>query len=66
MSSFMLVMTTVPDEQKGHQIARRRIDDRGIEWLKGFAGGLLTSCGPMNIGRPTTDQDEELGVKMFG
>jgi hypothetical protein len=36
--------------------------DRGIDWLKGFAGGLLTSCGPTNIGPPTTDQGEELGL----
>jgi len=28
MSSFMLVMTTVPDEQKGHQIARRLVEER--------------------------------------
>src|ERR1051326_3001587 len=36
--------------------------DRGADWLKGFPGGLLTSCGPFNIGPPTTDQGEELGL----
>jgi hypothetical protein len=36
--------------------------DRGIDWLKGFPGGLLTSCGPFNIGPPGTDSGEELGL----
>jgi hypothetical protein len=35
---------------------------RGLDWLKGFAGGLLTSCGPTNIGPPGQDGDEELGL----
>lgn len=36
--------------------------DRGVDWLKAFPGGLLTSCGPFNIGAPTTDQGQELGL----
>lgn len=36
--------------------------DQGLGWLKSFPGGLLTSCGPFNIGPPTTDQGEELGL----
>jgi hypothetical protein len=36
--------------------------DRGLDWLKGFPVGLLTSCGPFNIGAPATDQGEELGL----
>ncbi|MEA2734652.1 MAG: hypothetical protein QOE14_1103 [Humisphaera sp.] len=32
--------------------------DRGADWLKSFPGGLLTSCGPLNIGPPTTDAGE--------
>jgi hypothetical protein len=36
--------------------------DRGLDWLKGFGGGLLTSCGPFNIGSPCTDNGEELGL----
>lgn len=36
--------------------------DRGLDWLKGFAGGLLTSCGPFNVGPPGEDQGEELGL----
>lgn len=27
--------------------------DRGTDWLKGFPGGLITSCGPLNIGGPS-------------
>jgi hypothetical protein len=34
--------------------------ERGIDWLKTFPGGLLTSCGPFNIGAPSTDAGEEL------
>jgi len=36
--------------------------DRGLDWLKGFPVGLLTSCGPWNIGAPCTDQGEDLGL----
>jgi len=39
-----------------------RAFDHGLDWLKGFAVGLLTSCGPFNIGAPTTDAGEELGL----
>ena len=36
--------------------------DRGIDWLRAFPGGLLTSCGPFNIGPPGDDDGEELGL----
>src|SRR3954471_21680941 len=36
--------------------------ERGIDWLKTFAGGLLTSCGPFNIGAPSNDAGEDLGL----
>ena len=36
--------------------------DRSLDWLKSFPGGLLTSCGPFNIGPPGLDADEELGL----
>jgi hypothetical protein len=36
--------------------------DRGLDWLKGFPVGLLTTCGPTNVGAPTTDQEQELGL----
>jgi hypothetical protein len=38
--------------QKG-VIAPTRGLDRGSDWLGGFAGGLLTSCGPFSIGAPS-------------
>lgn len=34
--------------------------ERGIDWLKTFPGGLLTSCGPFNIGAPSADAGEDL------
>jgi len=36
--------------------------DRGLGWLTSFLGGLLTSCGPFNIGAPCTDAGEECGL----
>jgi hypothetical protein len=36
--------------------------DRGLDWLKSFPGGLLTSCGPFNVGPPGEDGEEELGL----
>jgi len=36
--------------------------DRGLDWLKSFPGGLLTSCGPFNIGPPDTDAGEDVGL----
>ena len=46
---------------KGPTAASRGLD-RGLDWLKGFPGGLLTSCGPTNIGPPGQDGAEELGL----
>jgi hypothetical protein len=34
--------------------------DRHLDWLRNFPGGLLTSCGPFNIGPPGPDGGEEL------
>src|SRR5215210_9363159 len=34
---------------KGPTRPTRALDD-GIDWLKGFPGGLLTSCGPTYMG----------------
>ena len=39
-----------------------RAYDRGLDWLKSFPIGLLTSCGPNNVGPPTKDGDDELGL----
>jgi galactose mutarotase-like enzyme len=37
-------------------------DCRGIEWLKTFAGGLITTCGLTAAGAPSEDQGEALGL----
>jgi hypothetical protein len=37
-------------------------DDRNVQWLKRFAGGLLTTCGNGYAGPPCEDQGEELGL----
>src|SRR5687768_7890104 len=47
---------------KGVTRPTRAYDRRGLDWLQGFPGGLLTSCGPLNVGPPTTDQGETLGL----
>ena len=37
-------------------------DPRGIQWVKTFPGGLLTTCGLYTAGAPSTDNGEELGL----
>jgi len=34
--------------------------DRHLDWLASFPGGLLTSCGPFNVGPPGQDGGQEL------
>jgi len=34
----------------------------GADWLAGWAGGLLTSCGPNYFGPPRTEDGQSLGV----
>lgn len=36
-------------------------DVHGINWLHSFYAGLLTTCGPDNLGGPCVDNGEELG-----
>ena len=36
--------------------------DRGLEWLKSFAGGLLCTCGLAAAGAPSEDAGEPLGL----
>jgi len=36
--------------------------NRGLEWLKGFTGGLLTTCGLSTAGAPSCDEGEDLGL----
>ena len=37
-------------------------DNRDIQWLRSFYGGLLTTCGMTFAGAPCTDQGEALGL----
>lgn len=34
----------------------------GLEWLKSFGGGLLTTCGLTTAGAPSTDAGQDLGL----
>ena len=36
--------------------------NHGTEWLKTFAGGLLTTCGLTTVGVPSNDNGESLGL----
>jgi len=36
--------------------------DQGLDWLRSFAGGFVTSCGPFNVGPPGEDAGENLGL----
>lgn len=42
--------------------APTRGHDQGLDWLKSFGAGLLTSCGPFSIGAPASDNGESLGL----
>lgn len=37
-------------------------ESRGVEWLRTFYGGLLTTCGMTYMGHPSVDNGEELGL----
>lgn len=37
-------------------------DDRGFNWLRTAAGGLLMTCGLTQVGDPNVDAGEELGL----
>jgi hypothetical protein len=36
--------------------------DKGLNWLRTFAGGLLTTCGLTHAGGPETDEFGERGL----
>lgn len=36
--------------------------DRGLDWLRTFAGGLLTTCGLDHVGGPESDEHGERGI----
>jgi hypothetical protein len=37
-------------------------ESKGIEWLRTFYGGLITTCGLTTTGPPSVDNGEELGL----
>jgi galactose mutarotase-like enzyme len=37
-------------------------DPKGLGWLRTVAGGLMVGCGLDNVGVPTVDEGEELGL----
>jgi hypothetical protein len=44
------------------EVAPQFYDPSGIEWLRTWAGGLLTSCGLANVGGPGTVNGESHGL----
>lgn len=36
--------------------------NHGMEWLRGFYGGLLVSCGPLNTGAPFSEGAMDYGI----
>jgi len=34
---------------------------RGMDWIRGFCGGMMASCGPLNTGAPFTDENAPYG-----
>ncbi len=43
-------------------LAPQFFEPQGTGWLRGFFGGLLTTCGLTYLGAPTVDEGEELGL----
>jgi len=43
-------------------VAPQFFEPEGYGWLRGFFGGLLTTCGLTYVGAPTVDLGEELGL----
>lgn len=43
-------------------VAPQFFDERGLKWLYGFFGGLLTTCGLSYCGAPGMDSNEDLGL----
>jgi len=43
-------------------VAPTYYDARGLEWLRTFFGGLLTTCGLSQVGPPEVDDGDELGL----
>ena len=37
-------------------------EPHGLGWLRGFSGGLLTTCGLSNVGAPCSDEGQDHGL----
>lgn len=46
----------------GGEVNPANYNCRNSEWLRQFFAGLLTTCGPDNIGPPCVDEGEEFGL----
>jgi hypothetical protein len=44
------------------EVAPQFYQPEGLEWLYGFFGGLLTTCGMTYLGAPCEDQGQQLGL----
>lgn len=43
-------------------VAPQYYNETGINWLRSFYAGFLTTCGLMNVGAPCTDNGEAFGL----
>jgi hypothetical protein len=46
----------------GGIISPDRFSDKGIDWIRNFGGGLLTTCGLSHVGAPEKDENGERGL----
>lgn len=44
------------------EVASEFFESEGLGWLRGFCGGLLTTCGLTYLGEPCKDGEDELGL----
>jgi len=47
-------------------VAPAYYESEGMEWLRSFFAGLLTTCGLSNVGGPCTEDDRVLGRRKYG
>lgn len=44
------------------EVAPQYYEPEGLRWLRSFGGGLLVTCGLTQVGSPTVDNGQELGL----
>lgn len=47
-------------------VAPAYYESDGMEWLRSFGAGLLTTCGLSNVGGPCQEDDPVLGTRHYG